>query len=1131
MRRHLLLAMLLIGFQCLIGAPLKNIPVQLQQPNGTTVHCFASGDEYYNYLHDANGFTIVQGKDGYYVYAIKDTEGTVIPSSFVVGEVDPASVGLQPYMLISEQEYYARRKEFTQHVKQPARPRDGEINHGRINNLVVFIRFAGDTYHNTPFSAVDSMFNAPSYNTVSMRNYFHHASYNQLDLVSFFVPQPDSETILSYEDIHPKQYYQPYNPQTNPIGYLDEERVEREFSLLERAIGYIEDMVPDSIDLDYNDDGLVDNVVFVVKGEPGAWNSLLWPHRWSIYDRYVPLGDLQVFDFNLQLEIGDYFTVGVLCHEMNHSLSAPDLYHYNESNFDPAGAWDLMCSNTNPPQYTTAYMKYKYGHWIDEIPDITDQFGTYELESLSWEGNRRNAYKIRTNDPNEYFVLEYRNSHQLFDKGVPGTGLLIYRIDTRFYGGADYNGYDVFDEVYIFRPGGTVYNNGSINGANYNDQYGRTEFHAGTNPEPFLTNGQYLNWEKQICEIQYLGDRMRFTYRPYGGECSAPGPENLIVNVNREAHQVELSWDPDEDADSYVITCDGISIGSQSTETSFVFPYTEADEGYHVFGVASLSGGVANVLSAESQEWAILGGFETIDVDILSESNDGTKGGELEVSFDNPMMKTQYFTIYKGTQAAGKVYVPSNTEVTFRWVAGFDHESHGIVVRGKTTNQNGQSLLFQTDDPAEGVIATYTVPEGRMGIMSPQHLTAFSDGADVQLRWALPVEADHFVVYRDERQIATDLVGREYLDETVLRSGGHKYRVESSNGNATSLDLDNHVYALVLNDYCEPPRNLHGTHHDNGVNALEWEAPAFVGHGLLAYDSDGFLQGFGDKNQKWGIKFMPEQLARFEGRPLTHLEIFDIVEGIHTFKIYNGETTSNSNLLYTEERQLTGSMSWVRFELNEEVTYDPNLPLWICVDSPNIESPIPSGAYTGDDNGCMAKAGNNWKPVTYYGFYHTWLLRAYTRPLEGVNEFTYRLYRGEEDCLDDQMELLLDGLTTTSATHASNDDLRYNVTAVWNGKETDFSNNLFLGPSVSVDEVTVEDAVKLFPNPTHGTLTIQGVGLRRISVYNVTGQLLHDYAMATDEVKIDLGQYGSGIFLIQLLTESEVIVRKVTVME
>ena len=90
MKRRVLLIMLMAISCFALAAPLKNIEVRLTQPDGQVINCFASGDEFYNYLHDANGFTIVLDDKGYYVYATKDAEGKVIPTSYIVNSVDPA---------------------------------------------------------------------------------------------------------------------------------------------------------------------------------------------------------------------------------------------------------------------------------------------------------------------------------------------------------------------------------------------------------------------------------------------------------------------------------------------------------------------------------------------------------------------------------------------------------------------------------------------------------------------------------------------------------------------------------------------------------------------------------------------------------------------------------------------------------------------------------------------------------------------------------------------------------------------------------------------------------------------------------------------------------------------------------
>ncbi|MCR5014864.1 MAG: T9SS type A sorting domain-containing protein, partial [Bacteroidales bacterium] len=1097
------------------AAPLKNVNVRLTQPDGQVINCFASGDEFYNYLHDAQGFTIVQGEGGYYYYATYDAEGKVVPSAYVVDTVDPATVGLKPNTLISTEEYYARRHEREKHIRQPKAPDNRETNHGLYNNMVVFIRFAGDSYHTTPMSTVEAMFNADGYEDNSLHNYYHRSSYNQLDLRSHFYPQPEGETILSYEDIHTKEYYMPYDPVTNPEGYHEGENADREFSMLARAIAYVEDMVPDTIDFDYNNDGLVDNVVFVIKGRPGEWASLLWPHRWSIYDRYVPMHDLQVFDFNLQLEIGDYFNVSTLCHEMCHSLGAPDLYHYN-GGADPAGAWDLMCGTTEPPQQEGIYMKYKYGNWVDEIPDITGQYGTYELEADTWEGNRRNAYKIQTNNPHQYFVVEYRDKNSLFDSRVPGRGMLIYRIDDRFNGGAGYNGYDTFDEVYIFRPGGNTYNAGNLDAAFFSPEVGRVEFNNSTDPHPYYTNGQSIDLEQFIYDIKFTDNRMSFTY----GTGSGHAPSHFVAHVNSPAQQVELSWEAAPEAASYNVYCDGQLVAEHLDGNSYAHPYADADDGYHTFSLRAV--GNDGLLSDAAEQWVILGDYETFHLSLSCDLPHGTKGGEVEVLFNHPSMKSQHFTLYEAGTKEAEFCVPAGTEVRFQWLHGFDPESKDIHIAASRHTLDGQSVLFDLDDPQEGQLAVYTVPGGSLGIITPQNLTATPEDGNTRLSWTVPTENTLFKAYRDRVCIEPNVSGYTYLDNNLLNSGSHHYHVADASDEAPIWD--NEILTTVMTYHCEPPQNLQGTHYEgsNAHNELSWEAPTFIGHGMIAYDDNRFEDQMGSKKQVFAIKVDPGYLVSFEGLPLTHIEMFDCSAGPYTYKVYNGEEIADETLLYSQTHTMTGSMSFVRFALDEEVAFDSSLPLWICAEPDNVQKPVPYGAFVGEDNSCMIRMSGNWRPITYYEQYHSWLLRAYTRPADGESSrsLSYRVYSGPEEADDYQMEVVMADVAMTAATHESGENLRYNVTALWNGKETSFSNSIFLGPSVSVEEEPAARPVALFPNPSRDRLTVQAEGMTRISVVNLMGQEMESRIVEGNEVVMDLSQYAPGLYLVKVDTES-----------
>ena len=547
------------------AAYLRNIPVTVTQPDGTVLHCFASGDEFFNYLHDSDGYTIIQHpRTGYYVYAeIRD--GKLVATEFVANRQNPASKGLRPYALISPEEWMARRR--TWEVPDvPAHNRDN-TNHGTLNNISIFIRFSDDGEFTNSYSSIDNMFNNVSEGAVSMRSYFRAASYGAIEIPTTFYPGHNGETIISYQDNNPRSYFQPYNESSNTNGYQDDnDRREREFSLLERAVNYVNDNypVPANLDLDYDNDGYIDNVCFIVRGGVGAWSSLLWPHKWFLYDRYVYINGKVVGTFNFQLaDASDYFNTSTMCHEMNHSLGAPDLYHYSYSGPTPVGPWDLMENDAMPPQHCGAYMKMKYGHWIDEIPEIT-QAGTYTLNPISSPSPTNVAYKIQSDDPNQYYVLEYRDNTSLFETGLPGAGLLVYRIDTRFDGNANYSPDDgIYDEIYIFRPNGSTSTNGYIYYANLSSDVGRTEFSSSTSAYPFLTDGT-LDYNFRIYNITNAGSTISFTY---GSSSDCEPPTQLVASL--ENNNVTLSWNAAANASSYNIYRGGMLIGN-TTGTTYV---------------------------------------------------------------------------------------------------------------------------------------------------------------------------------------------------------------------------------------------------------------------------------------------------------------------------------------------------------------------------------------------------------------------------------------------------------------------------------------------------------------------------------------------------------------------------------
>ena len=522
--------------------PLFNVPTSLVQPNGDTLHCFASGDEYYHRLHDADGYTIVQHpQTGWWVYA--DTMHTsvdrwqVVPTEYVVGATDPHTVAtLHPNIGVDHETWLERQQLFD--APKAVVPKTSGRNHGRMNNIVIFVRFSDQlTELGTLVSSIDPMLNDSATNANSMYSYFKRVSYNKLEIVSHYFPTPVSGAIACFRDNHPRSYYLPYNSTSNPDGYNgDPERTSRQQGLVRAAVEYISQQVPDSLDLDIDNDGFVDNVCLVVKGDVSAWGDILWPHKSILSDSVAYIGGKQVYNYNILVE-GPYMyhlSSGTFCHEMFHTLGAPDIYHYNtNTSVYPAGNWDLMCQHSNMPQHMSAYMKWKYGNWLDSIPEITRP-GTYTLHSLGDSTHNNCCYRIATTDPHQWYVLEYRDNTERFETTLSGKGLLIYRIDDRYTGCSTNH-----DEVYLFRPNAS---NATTNGtpalAFFSGSTPRTEFTPQTNPHPWLTGG-VPDPTFAIVNITVPDSTISFTYAP-----ACVVPHDLTVS-GISGTTALLSWQTD----------------------------------------------------------------------------------------------------------------------------------------------------------------------------------------------------------------------------------------------------------------------------------------------------------------------------------------------------------------------------------------------------------------------------------------------------------------------------------------------------------------------------------------------------------------------------------------------------------
>jgi len=551
-----------IGFFIAItafSAFLKNVPIDLTQPNGAVIHCFVTGDEFHRRVHDKDNYTIIQDQGtGCYVYALL-VESELKPSGYVVGGVDPKTLPIQPGY-DTPVKPIEKQKEPTLKAGSTALPNSTK---GNFNNIVISIRFSDQSPTTLTLNDYQSKFNADT--NLSLKSYFKEVSNSQLNVTSHFFPLPQGQTIIEFQDSHPRAYYLRYNAVTNPIGYKEEERVDKEQGLIKNAVDFVNKQIIDSqVNFDLNNDGFADNLIAILQGSADGFGDILYPMSIGINSSQISIGNMQFNQFNKQL--ASWLDAPVISHEFFHALGAPDLYHYSYDGKEPVGGWDLMAAG--PGEHMTTYMKWKYGKWFDKLPEIT-QPGMYTLLPVSKSPFA--CYKIPAPDnPNEYFVVEYRKREGLLESSLLSAyseGIIIYRINTKVPWG---NAGGPPDEIYVYRVDGTPYVAGDISKAAFSSNLNRTAFNSYTNPYCFLSDGK-KGWI-DISNISATGAQINFTVN---SAIPLSPPSNL--NATSQNNQVFIKWNAPAKKDNSFIGYNVYLVGKNTplnttiiTDTTFI---------------------------------------------------------------------------------------------------------------------------------------------------------------------------------------------------------------------------------------------------------------------------------------------------------------------------------------------------------------------------------------------------------------------------------------------------------------------------------------------------------------------------------------------------------------------------------
>ncbi|MBE9510434.1 MAG: T9SS type A sorting domain-containing protein, partial [Bacteroidetes bacterium] len=80
----------------------------------------------------------------------------------------------------------------------------------------------------------------------------------------------------------------------------------------------------------------------------------------------------------------------------------------------------------------------------------------------------------------------------------------------------------------------------------------------------------------------------------------------------------------------------------------------------------------------------------------------------------------------------------------------------------------------------------------------------------------------------------------------------------------------------------------------------------------------------------------------------------------------------------------------------------------------------------------------------------------------------------------------------------------------------------------SISEIQIS-GVKIFPNPTTGKITIEGINIEMIEVLNIEGQIIEQIEVEKDKTDIDLSSLSKGVYFVKVITNKGIEIKKIVV--
>ena len=415
------------------------------------------------------------------------------------------------------------------------------------------------------------------------------------------------------------------------------------------------------------------------------------------------------------------------------------------------------------------------------------------------------------------------------------------------------------------------------------------------------------------------------------------------------------------------------------------------------------------------------------------------------------------------------------------------------------------SIIELTAVPAGNTKKNNIVGSGRIDALAainalyyhgPTNLTADFDGTYVDLNWNAAANATYYEVYRDGVRIVNNLTSTTYTDHLTY-AGKYTYYIKAH--------LDNNLTTLPSNYVTiEKVIDIQAEIINNTKVALTWDMPNCIYDG---FESGDLLQNMwiNDGTSPWEVTMENPN------------------SGSYCVRSTNKAMFSSSKITLGVNVPTTCVVSYYAmvdcFPLNgcgfgiDNVQYGETL-----------KDKVPWTKYT-----VALSPGNHlleWKYVNQLteGDYEN---AFYIDDITVGNAFyIYRM-----DCDSGVQTLVAEDVISTQ--YIDNEWVNLPNGLYKYGVSADGGYTIYWSEPLDKDwdDVSENDLaeVAVYPNPATNVVTIESIGIQRVTIANMLGEMVYDAEVKANKVELQLTNYHSGMYFVNVLTNNGLVTKKLTI--